>query len=131
MQNMIQAMAHAPSIYRSPTPMKLPCADTSLRCAGVERTWNAKQTDIVAAVDSGAARKALDLRLTELGPYSVDFTRSGRYALLAGKWVAGLQMCWSTCSYMHMHVCMKGGLEFGNVVDTQHRPFACKKLTKE
>lgn len=36
-------------------------------------------------LDTGAARKAFDLSLTELGPYSLDFTRSGRYMLLGGQ----------------------------------------------
>lgn len=35
--------------------------------------------------EAGAARKALDLSLTELGPYSLAFTRSGRHMLLAGR----------------------------------------------
>jgi U3 small nucleolar RNA-associated protein 7 len=35
-------------------------------------------------VEVGAARKAFDLRLPELGPYSVDFSRNGRHLLLAG-----------------------------------------------
>jgi len=58
---------------------------THAHTTGVERTWNAKQTDIVAAVDVGAARKAFDLRLPDLGPYSVDFTRNGRHVLLGGR----------------------------------------------
>ncbi len=52
--------------------------------AGVERTWNVKQSDLLGAVEAGAARKVLDLRLTELGPYRVNFTRAGRHAVLAG-----------------------------------------------
>ena len=54
---------------------------------GVEQTWNVKQTDIVAAVDVGAAQKAFDLRLPDLGSYAVDFSRSGRHVLLGGRWV--------------------------------------------
>ena len=53
--------------------------------AGVERTWNVKQTDLLPVVEVGAARKAFDLRLPELGPYSVDFSRSGRHCLLGGR----------------------------------------------
>jgi U3 small nucleolar RNA-associated protein 7 len=36
-------------------------------------------------VASGAARKAFELRLPNLGPYTLDFSRSGRYLLLAGR----------------------------------------------
>ncbi|KAF5834675.1 WD40-repeat-containing domain protein [Dunaliella salina] len=56
-----------------------------LEAEGVEQTWNVKQTDIAAAVDVGVAQKAFDLRLPELGPYSVDFTRAGRHLLLGGR----------------------------------------------
>lgn len=38
-----------------------------------------------AEVEEGSARKALDLALGELGPYSLAFTRSGRFAALAGR----------------------------------------------
>lgn len=37
------------------------------------------------AVEGGAARKAYDLQLPALGPYSLSFTRSGRHMLLAGR----------------------------------------------
>ena len=52
--------------------------------AGNERTWNFKQDDVVRSVDVTAGRKVFDLSLTELGPYSIDFTRNGRYMLLGG-----------------------------------------------
>jgi hypothetical protein len=35
-------------------------------------------------VEAGAAKKAFDLKLPELGPYAIDFTRNGRYMLLGG-----------------------------------------------
>lgn len=37
------------------------------------------------AVEAGAARKAFDLSLPQLGPYTLGFTRSGRHMLLAGR----------------------------------------------
>lgn len=37
------------------------------------------------AVDAGAGRKVFDLQLDQLGPYSLDFSRSGRHMLLAGR----------------------------------------------
>lgn len=39
----------------------------------------------MAAVDVTAARKAFDLSLPALGPYSMRFTSSGRHALLGGE----------------------------------------------
>lgn len=65
--------------------------------AGAERTWNFKQADIVGAVEVGAARKAFDLALPQLGPYAVDFSRSGRHALLGGRWGS------DTCSQPRLH----------------------------
>lgn len=43
------------------------------------------QDEVVQAAEVGAARKVFDLSLTELGPYSLDFTRSGRFLALAGR----------------------------------------------
>ena len=37
------------------------------------------------AVEVGAGRKVFDLQLPDLGPYSLDFSRSGRHMLLAGR----------------------------------------------
>lgn len=36
-------------------------------------------------METGASAKIFDLRLKDLGPYSIDFTRSGRYLTLAGR----------------------------------------------
>ena len=47
--------------------------------AGIERTYNFRQEDILKHVEVGAARKAFDLQLPDLGPYRVDFTRNGRF----------------------------------------------------
>ena len=52
-------------------------------------------------VDVGASRKVFDLRLGELGPYNIDFSRSGRYMLIGGKrghlglmdWQSGHTFC--------------------------------------
>ena len=35
--------------------------------------------------EEGAARKAFDLALPDLGPYALDFTRNGRFLLLGGR----------------------------------------------
>lgn len=51
---------------------------------GIEETWQIQQQQIVSAVEQGAARKAFDLQLPQLGPYSIAFTRSGRHMVLGG-----------------------------------------------
>ena len=59
------------------------------------------QADIVNEVDVGASRKIFDLRLDELGPYNLDFSRSGRYMLIGGRkghlalmdWQSGRTFC--------------------------------------
>ncbi len=38
-----------------------------------------------AEVEAGVSRKAFDLKLDQLGPYNVAFTRSGRHMLLGGR----------------------------------------------
>ncbi|MEW5304015.1 MAG: hypothetical protein WDW36_006654 [Sanguina aurantia] len=63
----------------------LPTEGGLLEADGVERTWNYQQVDIVKNVDVGVARKAFDLTLNELGPYSVDFSHSGKYLAMAGE----------------------------------------------
>jgi U3 small nucleolar RNA-associated protein 7 len=40
---------------------------------------------LLQAVEVGAGRKVFDLQLDQLGPYSIDFNRSGRHMLLAGR----------------------------------------------
>lgn len=51
----------------------------------MERTSKFRQNDIVQAVDVSTANKKLDLRLNELGPYTIDFNRNGRKLLIGGK----------------------------------------------
>ncbi len=72
------------------TPTPTPCAH-----AGIERTWNFRQEDIAKHVEVGASRKAYDLKLPELGPYKVDFTRTGRFMLLGGRRGHLAMMDWS------------------------------------
>lgn len=43
------------------------------------------QEDIVREVETGAAAKAFDLSLPDLGPYNLDFTRSGKHVVVAGR----------------------------------------------
>lgn len=79
--------------HRSPLP-PLRCISTSLSplaapgallpVAGTEETYRFQQQDIVAAVEVGAASKAFDLSLPQLGPYGLRFSRNGRFMLLGG-----------------------------------------------
>jgi len=45
---------------------------------GMEKTYKFKQRDIVKNVDISSAQKSFDLKLEELGPYRVNYTRNGR-----------------------------------------------------
>ncbi|KAA6390338.1 MAG: putative U3 small nucleolar RNA-associated protein 7 [Streblomastix strix] len=49
-----------------------------------EKTHQFRQDEIVANVDITAARKKFTLDLHQYGPYSLDYTRNGRYFLLGG-----------------------------------------------
>lgn len=51
---------------------------------GIEETWQIQQQQIATAVEQGAARKAFDLRLPDLGPYSIAYTRAGRHMVMGG-----------------------------------------------
>lgn len=51
---------------------------------GLERTWRLQQRDLAAHAPEGAARKAFDLSLPDLGPYSCAFSRAGRHVVLGG-----------------------------------------------
>lgn len=51
----------------------------------MEKTHKFTQDDIADAVDVGTANKRLDLKLNELGPYTIDFNRNGRKLLIGGK----------------------------------------------
>ena len=66
-------------------------------------------------VEVGASRKVFDLRLGDLGPYNIDFSRSGRYMLIGGKkghlglmdWQAGRTFCEVQVSQRsHLQTCM-------------------------
>jgi U3 small nucleolar RNA-associated protein 7 len=63
----------------------LPEEAGALEAEGLESTWQFQQQDIVGHLEEGAAKKVIDLSLTDLGPYKLDFTRSGRFMLLGGR----------------------------------------------
>lgn len=51
----------------------------------MEKTYEIKQDEIVDAVDVATANKKIDLKLVELGPYTLDFSRNGRKLLIGGR----------------------------------------------
>ncbi|EKX41975.1 hypothetical protein GUITHDRAFT_141699 [Guillardia theta CCMP2712] len=63
----------------------LPAEAGHLEAEGMEKTHRFQQKDIKQAVDIGSSKKIYTLRLEEFGPYSFDYSRSGRYLLLGGK----------------------------------------------
>ena len=50
-----------------------------------EFTGRVSQTQIRKAVDVESAEKGFDLNLPQFGPYTIDYTRNGRFLLLGGR----------------------------------------------
>ncbi|CDK25609.1 unnamed protein product [Kuraishia capsulata CBS 1993] len=67
-----------------------------LEAEGMEKTYKFKQDDIKGAVDVSTATKGLDLRLPELGPYTLDYSRNGRELLIGGTKGHVASMDWRT-----------------------------------
>lgn len=63
----------------------MPSEGGYLEPEGIEKTWRIKQEDIACEVDILSARNQYDIVLPELGPYTLDFTASGRYMAAAGR----------------------------------------------
>lgn len=51
----------------------------------MEKTFKVGQDEIKSAVDVTTANKALDLKLKEFGPYSVNYSRNGTHLLVCGR----------------------------------------------
>lgn len=51
----------------------------------LERTYKVRQDDIRNDIAVETAKKGFELKLPEMGPYMVDYTRNGRHMLLAGR----------------------------------------------
>ncbi|KAF4552692.1 BING4CT (NUC141) domain-containing protein [Elsinoe fawcettii] len=51
----------------------------------LEKTYKVSQSEIKSSVGIETAKKGFELRLEELGPYTFDYTRTGRELLLAGR----------------------------------------------
>lgn len=48
-----------------------------------ERTWRVDQDEIVREVGTSSAAKRFDLKMENMGPYKVDYTRNGRHLAIA------------------------------------------------
>lgn len=51
----------------------------------LEKTYKFQQRDIKKHVDSQTAKKRFDLQLTDLGPYNIDYSKTGNHLLIGGK----------------------------------------------
>lgn len=56
-----------------------------LEAEGMEKSYRFKQAEIAANVDRSTASKRFGLRLPELGPYTIDYSRNGRRLLIGGR----------------------------------------------
>ncbi|GAV68610.1 WD40 domain-containing protein/BING4CT domain-containing protein [Cephalotus follicularis] len=63
----------------------MPSEGGYLEAEHMEKVWRIKQEDIAHAVDISSSRKQYDIVLPELGPYTLDFTSSGRYMAASGR----------------------------------------------
>ncbi|KAG2401886.1 uncharacterized protein HKW66_Vig0190770 [Vigna angularis] len=63
----------------------MPSEGGYLEAEGLEKTWRIKQETIAHEVDISSSRKQYDIILPELGPYTLDFTSSGRYMAVGGR----------------------------------------------
>ncbi|XP_057466816.1 probable U3 small nucleolar RNA-associated protein 7 [Actinidia eriantha] len=63
----------------------MPSEGGYLEAEGIEKTWRIKQEAIAREVDILSRKNQYDIVLPELGPYTMDFTSSGRYMAVAGR----------------------------------------------
>lgn len=63
----------------------MPTEGGFLEAEGLERTWRIKQESIAREVDISSSKNQYDLVLPVLGPYTIDYTSSGRYMAVAGR----------------------------------------------
>ncbi|KVH93967.1 BING4, C-terminal domain-containing protein, partial [Cynara cardunculus var. scolymus] len=56
-----------------------------LESEGFEKTWRFSQQSIAQEVDVSSRKNQFDLVLPDLGPYTIDYTSSGRYMVTAGR----------------------------------------------
>ncbi|CAI8603974.1 unnamed protein product [Vicia faba] len=63
----------------------MPSDQGFLEAEGLEKTYRIKQETIAREVDILSSRNQYDITLPELGPYTLDFTPSGRYMAVGGR----------------------------------------------
>ncbi|KAK4758221.1 hypothetical protein SAY87_019522 [Trapa incisa] len=63
----------------------MPSEGGYLEAEGIEKTWNITQESIAREVDILSSKNQHDIILPDLGPYTLDFTSSGRYMAIAGR----------------------------------------------
>ncbi|CAA0838795.1 Transducin/WD40 repeat-like superfamily protein [Striga hermonthica] len=63
----------------------MPSEGGYLEPEGIEKTWRIKQEAIGSEVDILSRRKQFDIVLPDLGPYTLDFSLSGRYMVAGGR----------------------------------------------
>lgn len=63
----------------------MPSEGGYLEAEGIEKTWRIKQEAIAQEVDISSSKNQYDIVLPELGPYTLDYTSSGRYMTVAGR----------------------------------------------
>ncbi|KAM0988234.1 hypothetical protein ACFX13_012443 [Malus domestica] len=63
----------------------LPSEGGYLEAEGMEKTWRIKQESIAREVDISSSRNQFDIILPDLGPYTLDFTSSGRHMAIGGR----------------------------------------------
>ncbi|CAG8655587.1 592_t:CDS:10 [Funneliformis caledonium] len=56
-----------------------------LEVEGIEKTFNITQKQLKDNVDEDSTKKIFDLKLTNFGPYSLDYTRNGRHMVIGGQ----------------------------------------------
>ncbi|XP_059666004.1 probable U3 small nucleolar RNA-associated protein 7 [Cornus florida] len=63
----------------------MPSEGGYLEAEGIEKTWRIKQESIAREIDISSSKNQYDIVLPELGPYTLDFTSSGRFMAVAGR----------------------------------------------
>ncbi|KAI4370686.1 hypothetical protein MLD38_019007 [Melastoma candidum] len=63
----------------------LPSEGGYLEAEGIEKTWKIRQEAITQDVGISSQKNQFDIVLQDLGPYTIDFTPSGRYMAAAGR----------------------------------------------
>jgi U3 small nucleolar RNA-associated protein 7 len=63
----------------------LPAEAGFLETDGLKKTCYVTQNEISASVDIQSSQKVFDLEMEKFGPYRIDYTRDGRYLVMAGE----------------------------------------------